>query len=138
MAAHEKLVMHGEGQMGSERSFGIVFAVVFALFGSWPLLQETGPGLELLGISAAFGLLAWLRPAVLRPLNRLWYRIGVLLNRIVSPVVMGAIFFLMVLPFGLVRRWSGADPLRLRKPTEGSYWRRRQGNADPSGMERQF
>jgi predicted membrane metal-binding protein len=110
----------------SDRSFGNVFAVVFAIIGLWPVLfGDTARGARWwsLAIAAAFLAVALIRPEVLAPLNRLWTKFGLLLNRIVSPLVMGLLFFLVITPFALVMRLTGKDLLRLKRDPEAeSYW----------------
>lgn len=113
-----------EGTSGSSnRSFGLVFAVVFAIVALLPLLGGGPPRMWSLGIAAVFAVLAFALPRVLAPLNRLWLKFGLLLHRIVNPVVLGIMFFLVVTPTGLLMRLFGKDPLRLkREPSAASYW----------------
>ena len=127
-------------KLGSERAFGVVFAAVFAAIGLWPLVAGGAVRAWALGVGVAFFVVALARPALLRPLNRLWFRFGLLLNRIVNPLVMGLLFFLTVTPIGLVMRALGKDPLRLRFDRGArSYWIERQppGPA-PETMRQQF
>ena len=88
----------------SERSFGIVMAIFFALVGSLPLLQRSPeyPRLWALAVAAVSLALALLRPALLRPLNRLWQRFGLLLHKIATPVVLGLLFYATVTPVALI------------------------------------
>ena len=130
---------HTEVEMGSERSFGIVFAVVFAIIAFWPLVFHGG-GVRIwaLAIAAAFLIVAFLAPHVLKPLNRLWFLFGMLLSRIVSPLVMGIIFFVTVTPIGLIRRIKNPDPLRQEfEPETESYWIERDAGS-MSSMRKQF
>jgi predicted membrane metal-binding protein len=122
-ATHEWL-SHDEAIQGSsDRSFGIVFAVVFAIVGLWPFLFGGLVRWWSLAIAAAFLAVALIRPEVLAPLNRLWTKFGLLLNRIVSPLVMGLLFFVVITPFALVMRFSGKDLLNLKHdPKAESYW----------------
>ena len=78
---------------GSDRSFGFVFAVVFTIVGLWPLLRQDTPRWWAIAIALAFALVALVRPALLHPLNRAWLLVGRLLHKVVSPLVMSAIFF---------------------------------------------
>lgn len=137
---HEDFSRGGEVKAGSERAFGLVFCVVFAVIAFWPLLAEQPLRWWAAGISGAFLALALVRPGVLEPLNRLWLRFGLLLHRIVSPVVLGALFFLTVTPTALIMRLLGKDPLRLRlEPEAGSYWiDRTPPGPDPQTMRKQF
>lgn len=128
----------GVSQPPSERSTGLVFAGVAAALAVW--LHENPVALALcLAASVLFLALALLRPALLGPLNRLWFRFSLLLHRIVSPVVMLAIFALVFVPAGLLMR-ALRDPLRRRRaPAGASYWVARDRQADAlSSMKNQF
>jgi len=108
---------------GSERGFAVVFTVVFVLVGLWPLLSGGPARTWALLIAAAFLLAGFAAPGILAPLNRLWFRFGMALGRIVSPIVMGIIFFGTVMPTGLLMRLFRKDVLRLRfDPAAESYW----------------
>ena len=110
-------------KMGSERGFGIVFAIVFLIIALFPLLGDGGVRLWSVGVAAVFGGLAFLAPKFLAPLNRLWFRFGMLLSRIVSPIVMGILFFVTVTPTGLIMRARGKDLLRQKlDPDAETYW----------------
>jgi Saxitoxin biosynthesis operon protein SxtJ len=116
----------------SNRSFGFVFAVVFTIIGLWPWLFGGQVRIWSLVVGAAFLGVACLWPAALAPLNRVWMRFGMLLHRIVSPAVLGVMFFVVVTPMGLVMRALGKDPLRLRFNREAlSYWIDRQPPGPP-------
>jgi len=117
---------------GSERSFGLVFAGMFLLVALWPLVDRAAPRLWAIAVAAAFALCAWLAPRVLAPLNRLWFRVGELLHRIVSPIALGVIFFGVITPYALVMRLFGRDELLLRKGSaRPSYWVRREPPGPP-------
>lgn len=107
----------------SDRSFGLVFAVVFLVIALVPWAFGGKFRVWSLGVAAAFGVVAFAAPGILAPLNRLWLRFGQLLHRIVSPLVLGIMFFLVITPIGLLMRALGKDPLRRRfdrgAPT---YW----------------
>ena len=127
----------------SERSFGLLFGAVFALlagygwlFKGWPLAVV----LSLVAVALAFVLLGFVAPRVLRPLNWLWFQLGQLLGKIVSPIVLGAIFFLMLTPVSLVTRLFGRDELRLkRKASQTSYWLDRvPPGPEPESFKNQF
>jgi hypothetical protein len=129
-----------EVRPGSSRSFGIVFAAVFAIIALWPLIGLRQPRWWALAIAAAFAAIAAVKPDLLAPLNRLWFRFGMLLGRVVSPLVMGAVFFLCVTPTALILRLIGKDVLALRRDREArSYWIMREtpGPA-PETMKNQF
>src|SRR4029453_11604169 len=106
MSSHEPV--HDEEVVGpSDRSFGVVFTVVFSLVGLLPLWRGAAPRWWAVGVALVFGLLALFGPRGLAPANRVWLRIGLLLHRIVNPVVMGVVFYLVVTPFGYVVRLGG-------------------------------
>jgi hypothetical protein len=125
---------------GSDRSFGMVMAVAFAilaLLNGWHgghLWTWTG------GLAGLFLAAALFYPAVLNPLNRLWLKFGLLLHKVVNPVMMAVVFFGAVLPTGLVMRALGKDLLRLkRQPEANSYWiERRPAGPTPESMKDQF
>jgi hypothetical protein len=127
-------------QQSSNRTFGFVFAAAFFVIGILPWVLRGAPRLWSLALSAAFLAIAWLFPAVLAPLNRAWARFGLLLHRLVSPIVLGVMFFLVITPMGLIMRALGKNPLRLRfDPAARSYWLPRQppGPA-PDTLNNQF
>ena len=137
---HETLSSSAEAQLGSDRTFGVVFAVVFGLVSAFPLISGKPYHLWAGGLSAAFLAAAIVMPRLLRPLNNLWFRIGLLLHKIMSPLVMGLLFFGTVLPTGLLMRLFGKRPLALKFDTAAkSYWIKR-GPAEPSpeSMKNQF
>ncbi|WP_332682770.1 SxtJ family membrane protein [Bosea sp. (in: a-proteobacteria)] len=114
---------HDDGEGSSDRSFGLVFAVVFALIGLYNLWHwgRAWPWLGL--IAAAFLGIALIRPALLAPLNKLWMRFGMLLAAIINPIVLGILFFLVFTPMALVARLVGKDFLKLKsQPEAKSYW----------------
>lgn len=120
---HESYDRHQDVPGSTDRSFGLVFAAVFAAIGLLPLVHGGAVRLWALVVSAAFLGVALVVPSVLRPLNRLWLKFGLLLHKIVSPVVLGIMFFLVITPIGMFLRARGKDPLRL-KPNKQSktYW----------------
>jgi hypothetical protein len=126
--------------MGSERSFGIVFACVFALIGCVPWLLGHGWRLWALAIAAIFLAVALIYPRLLTPLNYVWFKFGLALHHIVNPIIMGLIFFGAVLPTGLMVRLFGKDLLRLKRdPQATSYWIERDPpGPGPDTMTRQF
>jgi hypothetical protein len=129
-----------EVKRGSDRAFGYVFGAVFALLGCWPLTRLDPPYWQMLTVAAAFAAVAAFAPTLLRPLNAVWHRIGLALHAIVSPLVMGLVFFLCVTPIGVVMRLFGRDILSLkRRPELESYWVvRRPPGPDPKSMINQF
>ena len=122
-STHERLADDGVVKSSSDRSFGIVFAVVFAAIGLWPFLFGGTVRWWSLAIATVFAVLAAIRPGLLAPLNRLWTKLGLLLNAIVSPLVMGLLFYVVITPFALFMRLTGKDLLHLKRdPRAHSYW----------------
>jgi hypothetical protein len=129
---HESYERRDDVRGSSDRSFGIVFAVVFALIGLLPLAFGGTARPWALAIGGGFLLAALAVPRVLSPLNRLWLRFGLLLHRIVSPLVLGIMFFVVITPMGLLMRALGKDLLRLKLDKSlGSYWIERQPPGPP-------
>ena len=124
-------------KIGSERGFGLVFFCFFLIVAAWPLFSGETPRLWALAVAFIFVVLALVRPAVLTPLNRLWFQFGLLLGKIVSPIVMSLVFFLTVLPTGIIMRLLGKDLLNRKIDRSApSYWVKRE---DPVGsMRNQF
>ena len=134
----EPRVDRGPAPESSDRSFGVVFAGVFALIACWPLWSAQSPRWWVLGLAATFALAAVVRPQILHPLNRAWLALGRLLHLAVSPLVMGAIFFLCVTPIGWVMRRRGKDVLSLARRSDlSSYWITRD-RAEAQSMKNQF
>jgi predicted membrane metal-binding protein len=131
---------HDEIKPSSNRSFGLVIAAFFAIVAFWPLLRAEPVRWWALGVAAAFAVAALLWAAALAPLNALWTRLGLLLYKVVNPVVLGLLFYVTVTPIALIMRVLGKDPLRLRRdPHAASYWLERTPPG-PSGesMKNQF
>lgn len=137
---HEALQDRTEVRLGSERTFGIVFAVVFAIIGLLPWVSSGTPRYWSLVVGGIFLAVAYFIPKALAPLNRLWFQFGLLLHRIVNPIIMGLIFYLVVTPTGLIMRLLGKDLLRLRfDPQAESYWIKREPpGPDGSSLKNQF
>jgi predicted membrane metal-binding protein len=130
---HEDLQRESEEKPASERSFGFVFAVVFALIGFWQLVRDGDIRWWAVIISAVFAVLAVAAPRVLTPLNRVWMALGRVLNKVVSPVVMALLYVVAVVPTGLILRLTGKDPLRLKLDRKAStYWQKRDPPGPPS------
>jgi len=138
--ALEPSVIRGPAPESSDRSFGFVFAAVFALIGCWPLLRLGLPRWWALALAVAFALLALARPQILHPLNLAWLALGRLLHRVISPVIMGMIFFLCVTPIAWIMRFRGKDVLSLaRRRDLSTYWITREPQPPASEtMKRQF
>lgn len=124
-------------KIGSERSFGLVFAGVFAVIGLLPLLHERPLRGWALGTGAAFLFVALVRAGVLAPLNRLWFRLGLALGAVMTPVIMGLLFVAAVVPTALALKLFRKDPLQRRlDPAAATYWERRE--KQPGPMREQF
>ena len=128
---HEHIQKHTANLKGStNRTFGFVFATFFALIGIYPLINGQDVRIWSLLCAGILLLFALFIPNVLAPINKVWAQFGVLLHRITSPIILGALFYLIVTPTGLLIRLLGKDPLRLRlDPSADSYWIKR----DPPG-----
>ncbi|MBF0323873.1 MAG: hypothetical protein HQL42_02270 [Alphaproteobacteria bacterium] len=137
---HESFTAVTEVRIGSERSFGLVFAVLFAIIALWPLKDGGEIRLWALGAAVAFLVAALAAPRLLKPLNLLWFKFGMLLHHIVTPLVMGLLFFVTVTPVGLLMRATGKDPMRLKRdPAAASYWiERAPPGPAPETMKNQF
>ncbi len=140
MSTHEDFQEKSKVKQGSDKSFGFVFAAVFALIGLWPLIKGGELRLWALVLAALFLAVSFIRPSLLKPLNRVWFLFGLLLHKIVSPLIMGLLFFLTVTPTALIMRALGKDVLRLKRdPNASSYWIvRNPPGPDAGGMTRQF
>jgi hypothetical protein len=137
---HEDLARHGDEPRASERNLGVTFAAVLALIAAVRFYRGEGAAVYWLGAAAVFLACAFFFTAPLRPLNAVWHRLGLILFAVVSPIVMGVVFYVTVAPIGLLMRRFGKDPLRLKfDPAARSYWIER----DPPGpagaqMKNQF
>jgi len=123
MTVHETAHRDEPAKTSSDRSFGLVFAAVFAIVAAWPLIH--GEDIRWWAVVAATALLiaAMTIPQILHSFNRVWTTFGLLLHKIVSPVIMGAIFFIAVTPTALLMRLLGKTPMPLRfDPNATSYW----------------
>lgn len=110
-------------EAGSPRSFGLVFAALFGIIGSWPLLKSGPVRPWALAIAALFLVLSIAAPKVLAPLNSLWTRVGLLLGRIVAPIFLFLVYILTVVPTGMLMRAMGKDPMcRKRDAAASTYW----------------
>ena len=109
-------------KIGSNRSFGIVFFVVFILIGFYPILKDGNLNIISILIGIIFLILGILNSRFLTPLNKIWFKFGIFLGQIISPIVMGIIFFLVVTPIAFIMRVLGKDVLKLKKNTDNSYW----------------
>ena len=111
-----------EVKISSNRSFGIVFFVVFLLIAFYPLIYNGDIKIWSLILSLIFLILGLVDSKILTPLNKVWYHFGIFLGKIISPFIMGIIFFLVVTPIALLMRLLGKDVLNLKYNTNKSYW----------------
>ncbi|WP_440927286.1 SxtJ family membrane protein [Candidatus Pelagibacter sp.] len=123
-------------KISSNRSFGIVFFIVFLLISLYPLTYSEEIRIWSSIISLSFLILGLLNSKILTPLNKLWFKFGMLLGKIISPLIMGIIFFLVVTPIGLIMRLFGKDVLNLKYNKSQSYWIEKNG--PKSKMKNQF
>ena len=131
MASNSKI------KISSNRNFGLLFFVVFLIVALWPLKYEEDVRLWSLTLSIIFFILGIINSRLLTPLNRLWFKFGILLGSIVSPIVMGIVYFLVVTPIGVFMRLLGNDLLKMKKVQKTStYWIKR--GKQQSTMRKQF
>jgi len=123
-------------KISSNRSFGIVFFIVFLLIALYPLINKDEFRLWSLIISFIFFILGISNSKILTPLNKLWFKFGIFLGKIVSPIIMGIIFFFVVTPIGVLMRIFGKDVLNLKYNNDKSYWIEKTG--PKSKMKNQF
>lgn len=139
-ATHENFDRGEIKHISSDRSFGFIFAGVLAIVAFWPLMKGSGPHLWALALAALFLVIAVVRPRLLQPLNRLWFKVGLVLHRVVTPIVMGVIFVLGVFPTALIMRTRRSDPLRLdpRRRGETNWVVRIPPGPSPESMRHLF
>ena len=125
-----------EIKISSNRSFGIVFFIVFLLIATYPLLNDGHLRIWSLIISVIFLVLGLLNSKTLYPLNKIWFKFGIFLRKIISPFIMGMIFFLFVTPIGLFMRLLNKDLLSLKFNKKKTYWIEK--NEPKSKMKNQF
>ena len=125
-----------EIKISSNRSFGIVFFIVFLLIALYPLLKGNDLRIWSLVVSLIFLALGLLNSKILTPLNRLWFKFGLLLGKFISPLIMGIIFFVVVTPIGIIMRLLKKDLLNLKYNKKETYWIDKSG--PKSKMKNQF
>ena len=117
---------HVSTEQSSEKSFGVVFSIVFLIVALYPLINSEGLRIWALVVSIIFFLLAFLAPKILVFPNKLWFKFGLLLGSIVAPIVMAFVYFVTVLPTGLIMRLLGKDLLKQKLDKNAkSYWVKR-------------
>ena len=108
--------------ISSNKSFGIVFFIFFFILSIFPILSGSDIRIWSLILSIIFLLLGLFNSTLLSPLNKIWFKLGIFLGNIISPIVMGLVFFLVVTPTSLIIKMMGKDLLRLKKNNKKSYW----------------
>ncbi len=114
--------MTNEIKISSNKSFGIVFFVVFLLIGIYPLINNGEVRFWSIVISIIFLFLGLINSRILSPLNILWAKFGILLGKFISPVIMAIVFFFIVTPTGIIMRFLRKDLLKLKKSNKNTYW----------------
>ena len=123
-------------KISSNKSFGIVFFIFFLIIALWPLINDENIRLWSLIVSISFLVLGIINSKILTPLNNLWFKFGLFLGKIVSPIVMGIIFFFIVTPTGIIMRIIGKDILNLKRNNLNTYWIEKTN--ENSSMKNQF
>ncbi len=139
MSFHEPFKGYRSISQGSNRHLGIAFGAFFALIALWPFLHHREPRYWALLPALAFLGLAAFAPQRLAPLNRLWFKLGLAMHSVMSPFIMGLLFYCAVTPMGLLLRLFNKDLLRLKRSNEPSYWITREPRGPAAGsMRNQF
>jgi len=132
--------LHGS-KLPSERTFGLVFMGIFLIAAGyvWHKGFSSGWVEAFLGLALAFLICTLVAPKVLRPLNKAWYQLGLILGRFVSPIVLGILFFIVITPVAFVMRLAGRDALLLKNRNVDSYWiDRKPPGPEPESFKEQF
>lgn len=127
--------MNKKIKIASNRSFGVVFFIFFLLISFYPLINEDDYRLWALIISLIFLILSSINSSILTPLNLLWFKFGMMLGKIVSPIIMALVFFCVVTPTGLIMKFLKKDLLNLKRNNQKSYWIKRKTKSE---MKNQF
>ena len=109
-------------KLPSNRNFGIIFSIVFLIISLWPVLSQNDIRIWSLIISGIFLILGLINSKLLLPLNKIWFKFGILLGNFIAPIVMGIVYFMVVTPTGLIMRLLGKDLLNLKKNNKDTYW----------------
>ena len=120
----------------SEKSFGIIFAVIFFLIGLWPILSLGSIRVWSIILAIVFLTLSFFKPKLLRPLNLTWIKLGEILGKIIAPIVMALVFFVILTPMSFLVRALGKDLLRLKFSKNNTFWIKRKTNV--TTMDKQF
>ena len=128
--------MNKNTKLPTNKNFGIIFSIVFLIIALFPLINDESLRIWSLIVSTVFLFLGLINSKILTPLNKMWFKFGLILGRIVSPVIMGVIFFLVVTPTAFIMRLVGKDLLNLKFNKRKSYWIEK--NEPKSKMKNQF
>ena len=109
-------------KVNSNRSFGVVFCIVFLIIAFYPLINGEEIRIWSIIVSIIFLLLGLINSQILTPLNKIWFKFGIFLGNFIAPIVMGIIFFFVVSPTGLIMKLLGKDLIKLKKNNDSSYW----------------
>ena len=109
-------------KISTNRSFGIVFFLFFLILGLYPLFKNGDIRIWSIAVSIVFLILGLLNSKILSPLNKVWFKFGIILGNLVSPIVMGIVFFVIVTPTSLIMRVLGKNLLNLKKNNKKTYW----------------
>jgi len=123
-------------KISSNRSFGIVFGILFLILSLYPLLNDDNLNLIFLIFSIIFFVLGLINSKILSPLNLAWFKFGIILGKIVSPIIMSLIFFIIVTPIGLLMKLLKKDVLDLNFNNEKTYWKKKTDSKN--SMKNQF
>ena len=137
---HENLDREDEIKTPTDRSFGVVFTIVFLFLGIWMAWKGRSEAWVFLVSAALLFVVALARPFILNPFNQAWMKFGLLLSCVVNPVILGVVFFLIISPMAILRKLLGKDSLHLKfNPNTDSYWISRNPPGPKTGsMSRQF
>ena len=133
---NKKNSLNKNTKLPTNKNFGIVFSIVFLIIALFPLINDGNLRIWSLIVSTIFLFLGLINSKILTPLNKIWFKFGLILGKIVSPVIMGIIFFLVVTPTALIMRLVGKDLLNLKFNKYKSYWIEKSG--PKSNMKNQF
>ena len=130
------MIVDKKNKINSDKSFGLVFVVVFLIIALWPLLNGNEIRIWSICISLIFLFLTIIKSTILTPLNKIWNKFGLLLGTIISPLIMAAVFFLVVTPTAYIMRLRRKDLLNKLYSNKPSYWIKRDRNI--TSMKKQF
>ena len=133
---NKKNSLNKNTKLPTNKNFGIVFSIVFLIIALFPLINDENLRIWSLIVSTIFLFLGLINSKILTPLNKIWFKFGLILGKIVSPIIMGVIFFLVVTPTALIMRLVGKDLLNLKFNKYKSYWIEKTG--PKSKMKNQF